>query len=436
MLNAQTFNLITFNLGYAPLRRECRDATSRFANANANMPVGLYNLIPLNLFRMKLQRTTLVLLITATLLGSAVYFSETQRAQNLEATKTTKEPIFSFKEDQIESVTIYVDKETLEFERISGQISKWRTNWRMKQPKEAPASDAAVAFLLGLLEQGKSDRSFFVPTNQRQEYGFDKPSATVKVQLNNKKTHRLVLGKPDFSRTFIYALADSPPETPDQLKVLLVPIDFEYAVNRPLSEWQSKVEQPDTLTPSPTAENPKPSPTSQEAKPSPTSKSPQPSPTTDKATPSPTANSPKPSPSPQTPKPSSTSKSPQPSPTTNKAIPSPTANSPKPSPSPQTPKPSATANSPKPSLSPQTPKPSATANSPKPSPSPQTPKPSATANSPKPSPSPQTPKPSPTSKSPKPSPSPQTAKPSAASPSPKPSPSPQTPKPSPTEKKE
>ncbi|GAB4176767.1 MAG: hypothetical protein Fur006_07950 [Coleofasciculaceae cyanobacterium] len=326
---------------------------------------------------MKLQRTTLVLLITATLLGSAVYFSETQHAQKQEATKTTKEPIFSFKEDQIQSVTIYLDRETLEFERVSGQITKWRTNWRMKQPKEAPASDAAVAFLLSLLEQGKSDRSFFAPTNQRQEYGFDKPSATVKVQLNNKQTHRLVLGKPDFSRTFIYALADPPSQTPDQLKVLLVPIDFEYAVNRPLSEWQSKVEQPDTLTPSPspTAESPKPSPTSQQTKPSPTSKSPQPSPTTNKAKPSPTTASPKPSPSPQTPKPSATDASPKPSPSASAA-------SPKPSPSPQTPKPSATSPSPKPSPSPQTAKPSAASPTPKPSPSP----------------SPQKPKPSPTEK--------------------------------------
>jgi hypothetical protein len=311
---------------------------------------------------MKLQRTTLVLLITATLLGSAVYFSETQRAQNQEATKTTKEPIFSFKEDQIQSVTIYLDKETLEFERISGQISKRRTNWLMKQPKETPASDAAVAFLLSLLEQGKSDRSFFTPTNQRQEYGFDKPFATVKVQLNNKETHRLVLGKPDFSRTFIYALADPPSQTPDQLKVLLVPIDFEYAVNRPISEWQSKVEQPDTLTPSPTDESPKSSSTPKQTKPSPTSKSPQPSPTTTKAKPSPTAASPKPSPSPQTPKPSAASPSPKPLPTVNKpqSSPSPTTANPKPLPSPQTPKPSAASPTPKPSPSPQKPKPSPT----------------------------------------------------------------------------
>ena len=92
---------------------------------------------------MKLQRTTVSLLVTAMLLGGVVYFSELQRAQNQETTKTTKEPIFSFKEDEIQSVTINQGEKVLEFERVSRQL----TNWRMKQPKDAPASDAAVAFL-------------------------------------------------------------------------------------------------------------------------------------------------------------------------------------------------------------------------------------------------------------------------------------------------
>ncbi|AFZ16798.1 hypothetical protein Mic7113_0898 [Allocoleopsis franciscana PCC 7113] len=345
---------------------------------------------------MKLQRTTLVLLITATLLGGVVYYSETQRAQNQEATKTTKEPIFSFKEDQIQSVTLYTAQETLEFDRVSGKT----TNWRMKQPKEAPASDAAVAFLLNLLAEGKSDRSFFVPTKDRQEYGFDQPFATVKVQLNNKENYRLILGKPDFNRSFIYAHVAPAPQSqsPEQLKVLLVPIDFEYAVNRPISEWQSQSEKPKSPTPSPTSASPKPSPSATASpKVSPTSASPKPSPSA-------TA-SPKVSPTSTTPKPS-------PSATASPKV-SPTSTTPKPSPSATaSPKPSPTSASPKPS-------PSATA-SPKPSPTP-SPKPSPSAEKPKPSPTP-SPKPSPSAEKPKPSPTP----------SPKPSPSAEKPKPSPT----
>jgi hypothetical protein len=189
---------------------------------------------------MKLQRTTLILLASALLLGGFVYVSEIQRTHEQEAAKTTKQPIFSFKEDQIQSLTIDINGETLEFERVTGQ----KPGWRMKTPKDTPASDASVSFLLNLLVEGKSDRSFSIQTNQLPEYGLDKPLAIVKVQLKNQETHRLILGKPDFNRSFLYAQVDPPPQTPQQLKVLLVPIDFEYAVKRPMSEWQSKQENP------------------------------------------------------------------------------------------------------------------------------------------------------------------------------------------------
>lgn len=215
---------------------------------------------------MKLQRTTLILLASACLLGGFVYISEIQRTHEQEAAKTIKQPIFSFKEDQIQSLTIYINEETLEFERVTGK----KPGWRMKTPKDTPASDASVSFLLNLLVDGKSDRSFPIQTKQLQEYGFDKPLAIVKVQLKNQETHRLILGKPDFNRSFLYAQVDPSPQTPQPLKVLLVPIDFEYAVKRPMSEWQSKQENSGSSQPSPTPENSQASPTPSGSQPSPT----------------------------------------------------------------------------------------------------------------------------------------------------------------------
>jgi len=275
---------------------------------------------------MKLQRTTLILLASALLLGGFVYVYEIRGASEREAVKTTKEPIFSFKEDQIQSLTIYIDEETLEFERVSGQ----QTSWRMKKPEDVPASDAAVAFLLNLLAEGKSDRSFPIQRNQIQEYGLDKPSATVKVQLKNQQIHWLMLGKPDFNRSFLYAQANPSTQTPP-LKVLLVPIDFDYAVNRPMSEWQSKQENSETPKPSPTPETPKSSPTPESPKPSPTAETPKSSPTPETLKPSPTPESPKPSPTAETPKPSPTPETPKPSPTAESSKRSPTPESPKPS---------------------------------------------------------------------------------------------------------
>lgn len=181
---------------------------------------------------MKLQHTTLILLVSAVLLGGFVYVYEIQGAPKREAAEAKKQQLFSFEEDQIQTVTIYRDQETWEFEQVDDQ----KLSWRMKQPQDAPASDAAISFLTNLLLNGKSSRSFTVPSKQRQEYGLDQPSATVVIELKNQEIHQLILGKPDFNRSSIYA------ENPQgrisgKLEVLLVSIDFEYAVNRQLSEW-------------------------------------------------------------------------------------------------------------------------------------------------------------------------------------------------------
>ena len=268
---------------------------------------------------MKLQRTTLVLLATALLLGGFVYFYEVQGAQKREAVKTTKQPIFPFKADQIQSLTIYTNKETLEFERTNQP----KPGWQMKTPKNAPASDAAVSFLVNLLAEGKSDRSFTIPTTERQKYGLDQPMATVKVELKNQGSYRLILGKPDFNRSFLYAQADPPVQASEQLNVLLVPIDFEYAVSRPLSEWQRQEEVPESPTPSPSptgekseSPTPSPSPTQQQTN----TPSPSPSPTQQQT------NTPSPSPSPT--QQQTNTPSPSPSPTQQQT------NTPSPSPSP------------------------------------------------------------------------------------------------------
>jgi hypothetical protein len=268
---------------------------------------------------MKLQRTTLILLASAVLLGGFVYFYEVQGAPKREAVKTIKQPIFSFKEDQIQSLTIYINEETLEFERISEQ----QPAWRMKKPQDVPASDPAVSFLLNLLVEGKRERTFTVPADQRQEYGLNNPQATVEIKLKDQKTHRIILGKPDFNSSFLYAQVDPPSQASQQLEVLLVPVEFQYAVNRPMSEWQSKPETSESPTPSPTAKEGTPG----GATPSPAAKEGTPG----SATPSPAAkegtpDSPKPSPTASPGASSSPTPSPAASPKTSKtATPSPTA---------------------------------------------------------------------------------------------------------------
>ncbi len=262
---------------------------------------------------MKLQRSTFILMLLASLAGGFVYVYEIQGAPRREAAKAKQQQIFSFKEEDVQSLTVKTQKQMLAFERV-GQEKQQKPvepRWILKilnpalatqpatctapatgqtaatcqippppppppasakppeqpaaSPKPAatpspsasakpaekpaqgsdtagvPASDASVAFLLNLLTTGKSDRTLVMtdPAKQRQEYGLDEPVATVEVKLKNQQTHRLILGKPDFNGTFLYAQSDPPADKSEDIEVLLVSPDFQNAVNRPLSEWKS-----------------------------------------------------------------------------------------------------------------------------------------------------------------------------------------------------
>lgn len=184
---------------------------------------------------MKLQRTTLILLLLALGLGGFVYFYEIQGAAQRQEAKEQKRQIFSFQEDRVQSFRIKNKDQTLRFERSN---QSGASKWRMTAPSDTPASDASVSYLLDLLVSGKSDRTLSVPVAQLQEYGLDQPQVAVEVKLSDQQAHRLLLGKPDFNRSFLYAQADPPTQPSGQVDVLLVSKDFENAVNRSLSEWK------------------------------------------------------------------------------------------------------------------------------------------------------------------------------------------------------
>lgn len=244
---------------------------------------------------MKLPKSTLILLISATLLGGIVYLFETEGRPQLEAAKNKENLVFDFQEKDVQTVVLKTQNKTIQFERNQPQQNNVSaTKWQMKileiaketetkqeaEPKEKtesgdnkttalpenstgnssgdkkatpspeakaterpeekigtqmPANDAYVAYLLDKLVKAKADR---IPSDPRIDYGLNEPLATVDIKLNNQVNHQLILGKPNFNDTSLYAIADPPKQVKEPIQVLLVTKDFEYAVNRPLSEWK------------------------------------------------------------------------------------------------------------------------------------------------------------------------------------------------------
>lgn len=185
---------------------------------------------------MKLQRTTIILILLTLGLGSFVYFYEIKGATQREEVKEKKQQIFSFEADEVQSLTVKTKNQTLNVERSDKSDG---SKWLIKSPEVAPANDAVVSYLMDLLVKGKSDRTLSISANQLSEFGFDQPQATIVIKLKDQKTHQLILGKPDFNRRFLYAQAN-PTAKPDRnINTLLVSTDFENAVNRELSEWKA-----------------------------------------------------------------------------------------------------------------------------------------------------------------------------------------------------
>ena len=191
---------------------------------------------------MKLQRTTWILLSLALVLGGFVYFYEIQGKSQREAIQAKQKQIFDFPEEEIQELIVEKSQRTLKFERTDDD----KNPWQMKQPEDVPASDAAVSFLLNLLVQGKSNRSFTISSNQLDRYGLNSPLATVKILLKNQKTHKLILGKPDFEDKFLYGQVDPPTKPQQDLEIVLLPKNFQYAVEREFKEWKQKQENTQT----------------------------------------------------------------------------------------------------------------------------------------------------------------------------------------------
>jgi hypothetical protein len=203
---------------------------------------------------MKFQRSTLILLVFAFGLVGSVYVYETQVAPEKAANIEKERQIFSFKEESIASFKIKKEREILKFERLPVQSSDLtaRSRWQMIEPINTSASEPAVAFLLNLLVNIKSNDIITILPDRLHEYGLDRPLATIEIQLKNRQNHQVILGKTNFDGNLLYALVDPPSNPSKEIEVFLIPLDLQNAIDRSLSEWQIEKNKSSQIKPTET----------------------------------------------------------------------------------------------------------------------------------------------------------------------------------------
>ncbi|MEA5467836.1 DUF4340 domain-containing protein [Spirulina sp. 06S082] len=186
---------------------------------------------------MKLQKTTWALVITALFLTTFVYLYEVVGKSQQEVQAAKQRKIFDFTKEDIQGFTIEREKEKLVFKRVE----KETTSWQILEPEESPANDPAVSFLLELLAEGERDRLILARSEELEEYGLSKPLVTVAIAIENRsQPYILELGKENFDRKFIYARVNPDKNEKKSIEIILIPIDFKYAVERELEEWKAK----------------------------------------------------------------------------------------------------------------------------------------------------------------------------------------------------
>jgi len=200
---------------------------------------------------MKLQKITWILLAIAVLLGGGLVIYELKRnPQQEEITKKEQKRLFSFQANDIQGISVEKSGQVLKFYRGSDA----QQTWKMEQPESSEpveASEAALSFFVNLLIDSQSDRAFTTEVSQLKEYGLEQGFTVITIQLKNGKTHRLLLGNPDFKGDFLYSLVDptQPPSSP--LTISLVPRSFQDLINRDVNEWKKTDNNPTPIPESP-----------------------------------------------------------------------------------------------------------------------------------------------------------------------------------------
>ncbi len=95
-----------------------------------------------------MKLSTWILIVLALGLGGTVYYLE-RRNTSAPGESVTARPVFTFKEDQVQDLTVKTQQQTLRFVRAKtgpAQGEKATSIWRMQSPVQAPANDASEAY--------------------------------------------------------------------------------------------------------------------------------------------------------------------------------------------------------------------------------------------------------------------------------------------------
>lgn len=176
-----------------------------------------------------MKRNTLILLVVAAALVVAVYFLEIKNAKPLgeEETETKSKPAFTFKREDIASITVTRAGENVTLESHDGK-------WVISQPLNATADETAADSIARAVADSKIERTITASDEDKKSYGLAEPAVTLQIKLAAGEEHTIKLGIKDFSGLSAYAQFDQ------QNEVALVGSSLLTSADKSLDDLRDK----------------------------------------------------------------------------------------------------------------------------------------------------------------------------------------------------
>jgi hypothetical protein len=176
-----------------------------------------------------IKKSTLIVLLTAIIVGAAAYYFDWKRGQKEAANSSadTTKPAFALQADDISSLNISFPadpkSQPIHFEKQNGV-------WQITQPLQTSADDASLQGILQQLASARVAQTEPGTPDRLKVFGLETPDVTLDFQMKNGAKHSLRLGKKDFTGVSVYAIVDSAKD------VALLPESLLASADKPLQD--------------------------------------------------------------------------------------------------------------------------------------------------------------------------------------------------------
>jgi hypothetical protein len=152
-----------------------------------------------------IRKSTLVVILLAVALGAAVYYFDWKRGNEKKPDADASKPAFSIQAADVVSFAISHPAQPAE---SPVRFEKRGDSWRIVQPVDADADQSAADGIVDQIAAARISQTEPGSADRRKAFGLDPAQSALEFQLRNGVKHAILIGDPDFTGSFVYAVLD------------------------------------------------------------------------------------------------------------------------------------------------------------------------------------------------------------------------------------